>query len=115
MLHELLVRATNYIVPFTEMLGVAVVSWGVLHGLGMLAQRTWLTFTNPQARETLGDIRIAIVEKMALGLDLFLAGDIVGTIVVPSREALLMVGGIVVIRTVMSYFLGKEIEKKAAG
>ena len=51
---------------------------------------------------------------MALGLDFFLAGDIIGTIVVPSKDTLMLLGGIVVIRTVMAYFLAKEIEKKAA-
>jgi len=47
----------------------------------------------------LRDIRIAIGEKMTLGLDFFLAGDIIQTIVV--------------IRTVMAFFLAKEIEKSA--
>ena len=55
-----------------------------------------------------------IGEKMALGLDFFLAGDIIQTIVVPSKETLMVLGGIVVIRTVMAYFLAKEIEKSAA-
>jgi uncharacterized membrane protein len=62
----------------------------------------------------LRDIRIAIGEKMALGLDFFLAGDIIQTIVVPSKETLVVLGGIVVIRTMMAFFLAKEIEKSAA-
>jgi uncharacterized membrane protein len=63
--------------------------------------------------ESLRDIRIAIGEKMALCLDFFLAGDITGTIVVPSKDTLLVLGGIVVIRTVMAYFLAQEIEKNS--
>jgi len=51
---------------------------------------------------------------MSLGLDFFLAGDIIQTIVIPSKDTLLVLGGIVVIRTVMAYFLAKEIEKKVA-
>jgi len=43
-----------------------------------------------------------------------LAGDIIGTIVIPSQESLMILGGIVVIRTVMAYFLAQEIEKKNA-
>jgi uncharacterized membrane protein len=114
MLHELLIDAIAYIVPLTELLGVAVVTWGSVHGLIMLLQRGRELLSGLEPDSSLRDIRIAIGEKMALGLDFFLAGDIIGTIVIPSREALLLLGGIVVIRTVMAYFLAKEIEKKAA-
>ena len=114
MLHEFLVELIAYIVPLTELLGAAVVTWGSVHGLVLLVRRGWRYFHDMPLEESLRDIRIAIGEKMALGLDFFLAGDIIGTIVVPSRETLMILGGIVVIRTVMAYFLAQEIEKKEA-
>ena len=114
MLHEFLVEVIAYIVPLTELLGAAVVTWGSVHGLVLLVRRGWRYFQNLPLEESLRDIRIAIGEKMALGLDFFLAGDIIGTIVVPSKETLMILGGIVVIRTVMAYFLAQEIEKKNA-
>ncbi len=114
MLHELLVTLIAYIVPGTELLGAAVVTWGSLHGMSMLLRRTWRAINKLPLVETLRDIRIAIGEKMALGLDFFLAGDIISTIVVPSKDTLMVLGGIVVIRTVMAYFLAQEVEKKAA-
>ena len=112
-MHEFLVGIIVYIVPFTEILGVAVVTWGSLHGLILLAQRGLNMVRGTPFSHSLRDIRIAIGEKMALGLDFFLAGDIIGTIVVPTQQSLMLLGGIVVIRTVMAYFLAKEIEKKA--
>jgi uncharacterized membrane protein len=114
MLHELLVELIAYIVPCTEFMGAAVVTWGTLHGLMLLLRRAWRSLQKQPVAESLRDVRIAIGEKMALGLDFFLAGDIIGTIVVPSKETLMILGGIVVIRTVMAYFLAEEIEKKAA-
>lgn len=111
-MHELLVQAIAYIVPVTELLGVAVVAWGCLHGLLLLLRRGWCGLQRQPQHIDLRDVRIAIGEKMALGLDFFLAGDIIGTIVVPSRESLMLLGGIVVIRTVMAYFLAKEIERR---
>lgn len=113
MLHEFLIALIGYVVPLTELLGAAVVLWGSLQGFIMLIRRAWQAIQLQPLQGTLSDIRIAIGEKMALGLDFFLAGDIIGTIVVPSRETLLVLGGIVVIRTVMAYFLAKEIEKKS--
>jgi len=114
MMHEFLVGVIAYIVPFTELLGAAVVTWGSLHGLFMLLRRVWQTMNKQPEQGSLRDIRIAIGEKMSLGLDFFLAGDIIQTIVIPSKDTLLVLGGIVVIRTVMAYFLAKEIEKKVA-
>ena len=113
MMHEFLIAVIAYIVPITELLGAAVVTWGSLHGLFMLSQRVLCYARKQPIHGTLRDIRIAIGEKMALGLDFFLAGDIIGTIVVPSKDTLLVLGGIVVIRTVMAYFLAQEIEKKS--
>ena len=113
-MHEFLVEIIAYIVPLTELLGAAVVTWGSVHGLLILVRRAWQAVNKQTPLTPLRDIRIAIGEKMSLGLDFFLAGDIIGTIVVPSKDTLMILGGIVVIRTVMAYFLAKEIEKKAA-
>jgi len=52
-------------------------------------------------------------EKLVLGLEFFLAGDIVQTIVVPTWESLAILGGIVVIRTVLVYFLNVELRQGA--
>ena len=111
-MHDFLVQAIAFVVPFTELLGAAVVTWGCVHGLLLVVQRAWRCFWRQPHLIDLRDIRIAIGEKMALGLDFFLAGDIIGTIVVPSQESLLLLGGIVVIRTAMAFFLAKEIEKR---
>ena len=113
MLHEWLVKLIDYIVPCTELIGAVVVTWGSVQGLWMLIKRIWRSIQKQPHTDTLRDVRIAIGEKMALGLDFFVAGDIIGTIVVPSKDALLVLGGIVIIRTVMAYFLAKEIEKQA--
>lgn len=108
MMHEFLIIAVSYITPFTEILGTAVVSWGCLQGL---LQRGKMALLGQPLPGSLRNVRIAIGEKMALGLDFFLAGDIIQTIVVPSKETLTILGGIVIIRTVMAYFLAKEIDQ----
>lgn len=111
MMHEFLIALISYITPLTEILGTAVVSWGCLQGLAKLLQRIRLVLLRQPVPRSLREVRIAIGEKMALGLDFFLAGDIIQTIVIPSKESLTILGGIVVIRTVMAYFLAKEIDQ----
>ena len=50
---------------------------------------------------------------IALWLNLFLAGDIVQTIVVPSWESLAILGGVVIIRTIIAFFLNRYIKEFA--
>ena len=55
-------------------------------------------------------IRLAIDGKIALGLDFFLAGGFIQTIIIPSRGSPAIPGGIVVIRTVITLFFNKNLE-----
>lgn len=45
-----------------------------------------------------------------LGLEILIAADIIESIMNPTLEDILVLAAVVVIRTVISYFLGKEIE-----
>jgi uncharacterized membrane protein len=67
--------------------------------------------TRQSVVQGLSQIRLAIGEKMVLGLEFFLAGDVIQTIVVPSWESLGILGGIVGIRTVIVYFLNTEMKR----
>lgn len=49
------------------------------------------------------------LQKLIFGLDFFVAGDILQTVTKPSLSELYVLGGIVLIRTVLSYFLSKEV------
>jgi len=45
-----------------------------------------------------------------LALEFFIAADIVSTIITPTWERLGVLGAIVAIRTVLSYFLSKDLK-----
>ena len=110
-MHELLVEVIGLIVPWVEAVGIAVVLWGAVEGLFLLARRGVQALRGVSPLSALGHIRVALGEKMALGLDFFLAGDIIQTIVVPTWESLAILGGIVVIRTVIAFFLGRDLKE----
>jgi len=57
------------------------------------------------------NIRKELTNKILFGLELLIIGDILRTISDPSEKELLIVGVIVVIRTVLGYFLSKEVEE----
>ena len=56
-------------------------------------------------------IRICLGSYLVLALEFFIAGDIIKTIITPTWVSLGMLGAIVVIRTVLSYFLTKDLKK----
>ncbi|MCM8761629.1 MAG: DUF1622 domain-containing protein, partial [Candidatus Omnitrophica bacterium] len=55
-------------------------------------------------------VRVKLGSYLVLGLEFFIAGDIVKTIITPTWESLGMLGAIVVIRTILSYFLTKDLK-----
>jgi len=56
-------------------------------------------------------IRIKLGSYLVLALEFFIAGDIVKTIITPTWQSLGILGAIVVIRTILSYFLTKDLKK----
>lgn len=56
-------------------------------------------------------IRVKLGSYLVLALEFFIAGDIVKTIITPSWQSLGILGAIVVIRTILSYFLTKDLKK----
>jgi uncharacterized membrane protein len=60
-------------------------------------------------------IRRDFTHTVVFSLDFLVAGDILMTIAVPTPEEVLLLGGIVGIRTVMGYFLTKEVKEFEVG
>ena len=58
------------------------------------------------------DAKSVFVQKLVFGLDFFIAGDIISTIAAPSQAQLVSLAVIVAIRTVLSYFLGKDEKRR---
>jgi uncharacterized membrane protein len=112
-MHQLLIELVEMVVPWIEMIGIAVVLWGAVEGLIKLLSRIRAALVKAPLMLPVSHIRAAIGEKTALGLDFFLAGDIIQTIMVPTWQSLAILGGIVVIRTVIAFFLNKDLRELA--
>ena len=110
-MHDFLVQSADYAIPWIEALGITVVLWGIVEALVALGLRAWRIAARQKTPADLGAIRLAMGEKLVLGLEFFLAGDIIETIVVPTWETLGILGGIVVIRTIIVYFLNLELSR----
>ncbi|MHB0977287.1 MAG: DUF1622 domain-containing protein [Candidatus Aquicultorales bacterium] len=89
-----------------SLVGVLVITIGVVQALGLFVKQL---FAEAGGKGTDYErIRGIFSEKILLALDFFIAADIIRTIVTPTFTQLGILAGIVGIRIVLSYFLGKE-------
>jgi uncharacterized membrane protein len=89
-----------------EFLGVAVITlaflYATIRGLLHLRQR------NPDAYQRL---KIYIGKALQLGLEFLVAADIIRTVTIaPTREGILLLGLLIVVRTFLSWSITVEIE-----
>lgn len=112
----LMLAIASEISRWFELAGITAIVLGALLSLGNAAFR-WTSW-QAHAGESVADDRIAIFRKslgrsILIGLELLVAGDIIRTVAVaPSLGNLLVLGGIVLIRTFLSISLEVEIEGK---
>ena len=56
-------------------------------------------------------IRRDFTTKLVFGLEFFIAADVLTTLVTPSKDELITLGAVVLIRTILGYFLSKETNR----
>ncbi|HRN77756.1 MAG TPA: DUF1622 domain-containing protein [Candidatus Dependentiae bacterium] len=86
-------------------IGVLVICLGALRSLYQLA-----LFVLRDAFD-LNYIRLQFGDSVILGLEFMVGADIIGSLVAPDYYNLGLLAIIVVIRTILSYFLTKELEE----
>lgn len=108
-------QIVDYVALAIGIIAAAIILYGVVLGLVELvrAERRGFTFSGEGKPEVFEVIRYDIGFHLLLGLEFLIAADIIRSITRPSLEELAILGGLVAIRTVISYFLGKEIRRKS--
>lgn len=107
---EFIQPALDYISWGIGVIAVLIILYGVGVGLVEFALAEFRTARKHRAGSfNFQSIRHDIGFHLILGLEFLIAADIVRTIIRPNLEELAILGGIVAIRTLLSYFLGKEI------
>jgi len=105
-------EALEYVALSIGVVAGLIIVYGVIRGLADLVRAEIGSFRS--ARDTsvsFERIRYDIGFHLLLGLEFLIAADIIRTILRPTLDELAILGGIVAIRTVISYFLGKEVEQ----
>ncbi|MBI5699441.1 DUF1622 domain-containing protein [Candidatus Saganbacteria bacterium] len=98
----------NWIVMAISLIGSAVIIWGILLVIKDFLFN--LLSDDPQSKRLM---RQKLGSYLILGLEFFIAADIIRTIIRPDWNDIGMLAAIIAIRTVLSYFLGMELREKA--
>ena len=106
-MEEFLVVAVGYLRLSVEALGAAAIGIGAAatvyrYILSVLDMRS---YTN-------SDLRLYFGRYLVLGLEFQLGADILATAVAPTFAEVQLLAAIVVIRTVLNYFLQKELDQE---
>lgn len=94
------------VIPVVELIGAAIVFTGVL--ITAVVYVLSETRLRPVPYE---HVRLTLGRFLALGLEFQLASDILRTAVSPTLDDIAKLGAIAAIRTLLNYFLAKEIER----
>jgi uncharacterized membrane protein len=94
------------VIPVVELIGAAIVVTGVLITAVMYVLSEVRVRPIPYEH-----VRLTLGRFLALGLEFQLASDILRTAVSPTLDDIAMLGAIAAIRTLLNYFLAKEIER----
>ncbi|PVE25691.1 hypothetical protein DC522_05080 [Microvirga sp. KLBC 81] len=91
-----------------EVGGIAII---VLGTLGASISVLWQVFQGRSGEDAFNHYRSNLGRAILLGLEFLVAADIINTVAIePSLQSLFILGGIVLIRTFLSFSLEVEIE-----
>jgi uncharacterized membrane protein len=97
----------GYLATGAEISAAVVIGVAVLRAIGGYLYQL-LTRTDPPFN-CLESIRLRLGRVLALGLEFTIASDILRTVVSPTRQEIMNLGAIVLLRSLLNYFLEMEV------
>lgn len=86
-------------------IGIAIILWGVIRSVLDILRDCISKKKDTFFRSA----RMVLCQHIVFGLEFMVAGDVIRTIILPDYHTLAILGGLVVIRTVLSYFVDIEL------
>ena len=99
----------GYLAAGAEIAAAIVIGGAVIRGFLSYLRR--LFSHSRQHFDATEVIRLQLGRVLALGLEFTVASDILRTAVAPTRQDILNLGAIVLLRTLLNYFLEREIQQ----
>lgn len=109
MLHSFL----NILATVISVISLLIVSYGVFIGIIAFLRNEIKRMNGTYTVNNIRQLRANFGSYLLLGLEFLIASDILKTVVDPTLDELAILGGVVVVRTILSVFLNKEIKELA--
>lgn len=109
MLHTFL----NIIATIISVISLLIVAYGVFVGFIAFLRNEIKRFNGTYTVNNIRQLRADFGSYLLLGLEFLIASDILKTVVDPTLDELAILGGVVIVRTVLSVFPNKEIKELA--
>jgi uncharacterized membrane protein len=107
-LEEWLKVIVGYLAAGAEIAAAVVIGGAIARGIWSYIRHL---FSRRQQFDDTEVIRLQLGRVLALGLEFTVASDILRTAVAPTRQDILNLGAIVLLRTLLNYFLEREIRQ----
>jgi uncharacterized membrane protein len=107
-LEEWLKVIVGYLAAGAEIAAAIVIGGAIVRGILSYMRQL---FSRRQHFDATEVIRLQLGRVLALGLEFTVASDILRTAVAPTRQDILNLGAIVLLRTLLNYFLEREIRQ----
>lgn len=107
----MLTHFLNFLAITISVTSLLIVTYGALIGIVSFFKNELKRFTGGYTTMNLRKLRATFGTYLLLGLEFLIASDILKTVLEPSFDELAILGGIVVLRTILSVFLNKEIKE----
>ena len=101
----------EYLYIIIGSIGVAIIVWGVILTVFRLLKLEFSRFKHKSIYRERESVRHLFASYLLLALEFLIAADIILTVIHPTFEEIAILASIVAIRTVISYFLEKEVDK----
>lgn len=101
----------NLLATIISVVSLLIVTYGALVAFIAFIVNELKRFIGQYSPVNIRRLRAELGTYLLLGLELLIASDILKTVLEPSLDELAILGGIVVLRTVLSVFLNKEIKE----
>lgn len=102
----------DYLVVICNILGILIIVYGMIISSIEFVKKIFSSAKISVIKSN-EIIRFRFGSYLILSLEFFIASDVIRSMAVPTWNTLGFLGAIVVIRTILSYFLDREIEKYA--
>jgi uncharacterized membrane protein len=106
----MLEQVLDYLTLVIGIIGIMVIVWGVFSGLIRFIQLEIQKVKGKNICQNREILRQHLGSYLLLGLEFLIAADVIHTITKPSLKEIAILGSIVGIRTILNFFLNKELE-----